>query len=130
MHVQIVRDEMTKEQSDADRNERDIRSREEEKGGREIKNKLTKLFSATERQGAQPENSSSVLNVRVVDPPLCRKHRQLVAKNQEIRRFLPQPMLCTAATTFVIGTILPRRDAAMPIASILLGCRPPQGIQE
>jgi hypothetical protein len=33
--------------------------------------------------------------------------------------FLSQPILRAAATTFVIGTVVWRRDAAMPIASVV-----------
>ena len=58
--------------------------------------------------------------------PSCRKHRQLeraVARNQGIPMCLPRPMLCTAATTFAIGTALRRRDAAMPCAR-LVGMKP------
>jgi hypothetical protein len=77
-------------------------------------------------EGEEKEDSCLVLNVQVVGPPLCRKRRRLertVARNQGIRRFLPRPMLCTAATTFVIGRALWRRDAAMPIASFV-GMKP------
>jgi hypothetical protein len=59
--------------------------------------------------------------VRVVDPTLCRRRRQLetvVTKNKEIHRFLPQTMLyCNI--TFVIEMGLLARDAVMHIASIV-----------
>ncbi len=54
-----------------------------------------------------------------------------MAKNEEIRRYLPQPMVFTAAITFVIKTGLLTRDAVKPIASFVgMKASAPQGIQE
>jgi len=44
-------------------------------------------------------------------------------KKKEIQRCLRRTMRCAAATTFVIGTAIRRRDAAMPIAR-LVGMKP------
>ncbi len=44
-------------------------------------------------------------------------------KKKEIQRCLRRTMRCAAATTFVIGTVIRRRDAAMPIAR-LVGMKP------
>jgi hypothetical protein len=114
---------MTKEQSNADRNERDIiRSREEERRERNQKQADKTLLSNRKARSAAGKFLLGVECAGCGSPFLQKAppdNREVDGKEPGHPQVPSTTNMCTAATTFIIRTVLPRRDAAMPIASVV-----------